>query len=300
MVQMIHEQPVRWSSRPPVATPKVAADLGDAVGQVRVGCLTIFERPGGADWMKLPSAGEDTIAVLLAKDEVTFEQAGSVLKLLGGEWAICSPSRPAVLRSGSSVRIVVIPRVALGESESHILCTLRDSFSRDEPVNRVTFSLLWSLCEEASRLASGNGDDLAQAAIRILKNAVLDRIGQRRSHKDVLLRRVKEYVEWHLRDSDLSLGRVARALNCTERSVHRAFHGHGETFARYVLRLRLERCRQALSERHRSVTEIAFSYGFVNLAHFSRAYKEMFGHSPRHARVAAGSCAGVVSIGSVE
>jgi transcriptional regulator GlxA family with amidase domain len=58
-------------------------------------------------------------------------------------------------------------------------------------------------------------------------------------------------------------------------------HGHriGTSFAKYVLRRRLEECRTALTSpiADRSVTDIALAWGFKSLATFHRTFREAFG-----------------------
>jgi AraC-like DNA-binding protein len=50
---------------------------------------------------------------------------------------------------------------------------------------------------------------------------------------------------------------------------------------------RLEACRRELGDPqqgHRSISDIAFGWGFNDAAHFSRAFRERFGLSPREWR----------------
>jgi AraC family transcriptional activator of tynA and feaB len=50
---------------------------------------------------------------------------------------------------------------------------------------------------------------------------------------------------------------------------------------------RLERCRRDLEEpllRVRTVSEIAYSWGFSDVSHFSRSFKQKFGITPRECR----------------
>ncbi len=50
------------------------------------------------------------------------------------------------------------------------------------------------------------------------------------------------------------------------------------------LRRRLERCHDALSDRvqaGRTITHIAFAFGFASIAHFSRVFRERYSHSAR-------------------
>jgi AraC-like DNA-binding protein len=269
-----------------LATPR-AQDYrcGDGIS---AGCLNILEYE--AEYGTLPRVadpGADAVAVVLAERDMVLEQSGVKCAMAAGEWTLYRAACPVTLYAAGKVRIIVVPVGVLQVSRSQLLSNTLDRYSRDEPINRVTFSVLWALCEEAAQLAPGDGHDLARAAVHVLKNALRDHAGCRCNDKTLLLQRVRDFVEWHLREPDLSIGRVARAFNCTERSIQRAFQGQHETFARYVMHLRLERCHlDLLAPRlaHRSVTETAFSYGFVNLAHFSRAYKVMFGVSPRATR----------------
>jgi AraC-like DNA-binding protein len=62
------------------------------------------------------------------------------------------------------------------------------------------------------------------------------------------------------------------------------FQGENNTVNRYIWDLRLEKCRADLANplhRHRTITEIAFAWGFNNSTHFSRIFKERFGLSAR-------------------
>ncbi len=61
----------------------------------------------------------------------------------------------------------------------------------------------------------------------------------------------------------------------------------GDTVAAAIRRFRLDRCREELEDRRqraRSITEIAFRWGFNDSAHFSRVFKARFGMSPRAVR----------------
>jgi AraC-like DNA-binding protein len=59
------------------------------------------------------------------------------------------------------------------------------------------------------------------------------------------------------------------------------------SFQRYVLAERLARCERDLSSprlAHRQVGEIAFAWGFNDLSHFGRVFREHYGMSPREWR----------------
>jgi AraC-like DNA-binding protein len=94
---------------------------------------------------------------------------------------------------------------------------------------------------------------------------------------------VKRYVESHLADPDLTPASAAAALGISPRQLHRLFEPSGSTFARYVLRQRLLRCRDTIAGATgtgRSVIDIAFGWGFNSMATFYRAFVSEFGGPP--------------------
>ncbi|MDP3169486.1 MAG: helix-turn-helix transcriptional regulator, partial [Polaromonas sp.] len=72
--------------------------------------------------------------------------------------------------------------------------------------------------------------------------------------------------------------------------LHNAFAGEDDTLASYILRLRLQACIREIQQsgpQSRAITGIALSWGFNNLSHFSRVFREHTGQSPSAFRQAA-------------
>ena len=91
----------------------------------------------------------------------------------------------------------------------------------------------------------------------------------------------------HLRDPELSIDGIARALNCSRRHLYNAFAGDDDTLAGYIQRQRLQACVRELGQpgsAARPITEIALSCGFSNLSHFSRVFREHTAMSPSEFR----------------
>ncbi|WP_333718088.1 helix-turn-helix domain-containing protein [Agrobacterium tumefaciens] len=60
----------------------------------------------------------------------------------------------------------------------------------------------------------------------------------------------------------------------------------GERFSQFLLRQRLQKCADDLrTKRGSSIGEIAFRWGFNDLSHFSRSFRNHFGVAPREYRV---------------
>ena len=98
--------------------------------------------------------------------------------------------------------------------------------------------------------------------------------------------RALRYIEAHLAEPTLSPRQIAAALGMSLRYLHLLFED-GPSVGATMLASRLDRCRDALVDpafRHRSVSEIAYQWGFNDAAHFSRTFKTRFGVSPRAVR----------------
>jgi AraC-like DNA-binding protein len=98
---------------------------------------------------------------------------------------------------------------------------------------------------------------------------------------------VRRHIDEHLADPALTPDSVAVAHRISLRSLHLLFEPTGVSFARYVLRRRLQECHAMLASplhAHRSITDIAFAWGFNSLATFYSAFQRQFGTAPGEVR----------------
>jgi AraC-like DNA-binding protein len=132
---------------------------------------------------------------------------------------------------------------------------------------------------------------LLDQALDLVAMAFADRMQQRSpdqsSHRSALLYRLKNYILTQLRDPELSMPRAAAAIGISPRYASDLMAAEQTSFRSYVQVQRLERCRRDLSDpaqAARHISDIAFAWGFNDLAHFSRIFKQRFGASPREWR----------------
>ncbi len=96
-----------------------------------------------------------------------------------------------------------------------------------------------------------------------------------------LARAAQEIVDDLLANPDLSPLVLARELNVSTRTLHRAFAGTDESVTAYIRRRRLERARSELAAGGRlSVSEIAARWQFADSSHFARVFKSRYGQTP--------------------
>ena len=95
--------------------------------------------------------------------------------------------------------------------------------------------------------------------------------------------RVRAYVMEHLHEAELDADTIARGVNLSSRYIYQLFGDERLSLMKWVWSERLERCRQDLAARmllNRPIGSIAYEWGFSDVAHFSRAFKDRFGVTP--------------------
>lgn len=94
--------------------------------------------------------------------------------------------------------------------------------------------------------------------------------------------RVRDYIDAHFPDSDLSFDAVSRACGISQRQLYRDFHEERQTFSAIVRQRRLDRATlYLLSEPSMSVSEIAYACGFEHPSSFARSFHAIYGVPPR-------------------
>jgi AraC-like DNA-binding protein len=167
--------------------------------------------------------------------------------------------------------------------------------SGESGLGAILFHLSTTLYKEAEILTSEEGAAVIESYLRILAACV----GKRKSVTtgmgwlSELTGRITNYIDAHLTETTLNPAEIASAMDISVRHLHRVFSHRGQTVADWIRTERLRRCRNDLCDlrlRSKSITEIAFFWGFNDSAHFSRAFKKQFRICPRmfRSRVQAG------------
>jgi AraC-like DNA-binding protein len=140
---------------------------------------------------------------------------------------------------------------------------------------------------------------LGTAAIETVKNQTLDLIAvslaktQERprpylsSARASALLNVRTAIEARLADPLLDAETVAAAAGVSVRYANALLAQEGTSIVRLIQSRRLERCHRALKDPrqvHRTVTEIASAWGFVDMTHFGRRFKAAYGVLPSEFR----------------
>jgi AraC-like DNA-binding protein len=98
---------------------------------------------------------------------------------------------------------------------------------------------------------------------------------------DAFLRRVHETIRQNAHHQEFSVERMARELAMSRMHLYRRLNAvAGKSPADLLMDYRLERAAELLAAQSGSVSEIAYGLGFKNVSHFTRRFRERFGHTP--------------------
>jgi AraC family transcriptional regulator, positive regulator of tynA and feaB len=105
--------------------------------------------------------------------------------------------------------------------------------------------------------------------------------------RTTLLNDLKSIAAAELDDPHLTPATVAARAGVSVRTLHRTFQASGETFWNWIPDRRLDRCYAGLTtpiQYKRTITEVAFRWGFNELSTFDRNFRKRYGASPRNVR----------------
>ncbi|MCP3474152.1 helix-turn-helix domain-containing protein [Bradyrhizobium sp. CCGUVB1N3] len=104
------------------------------------------------------------------------------------------------------------------------------------------------------------------------------------SFADATVLALRRAIHERLREPGVTVAAVAGAVGISERYVHKLFERSGTTFSDYIMERRLDGAAADLRDQAmvgREIGAIAFDWGFSDLSHFTRRFKQRFDCRPR-------------------
>lgn len=240
----------------------------------------------------------DAIKLLLqVRGSCRLDQEGRTAELRPGSWCVYDSWRPYDISNFGNIEQVVI-QIPRGQIIDRNFRHLAEPFLADpqSSMTKIAASFIRSYTDPTLD-PDDAGDFLAETTVGLVRRALHAGYSQRRrtqTPSSQLRARIKQYIMTHLSNPDLSIEQIAHAMGCSKRYLHQVFAAEGSTIERYMWRLRIKHCCAALAELEQSektISAIAFEWGFNSSAHFSRMFKLQVGVAPTLFRrcLAAGS-----------
>ena len=167
---------------------------------------------------------------------------------------------------------------------------IAEPISGSRGVGTILSRLSQSLYEEAERLSEEEAAAALDAYFQMLA-ACISRAESCERRGPELQAWIQRFIGEHLSDPALAPAEIAAAADISVRHLHRLFSNAGSKLGDCIRARRLDQCRNDLANprlRGKTITEIAFSWGFSDSAHFSRSFRSRFGICPRIFRAQTG------------
>lgn len=245
--------------------------------------ITYDRRP--VDLRRNPS--DDFYAILMTSGETLVAQNAREGVAGPGDVFLYSNARPYQHHSevDYTCTTLKIPRALAMARFSELDRFCGRVLSGRTPQGRIVGALM----QEAAELGEGDTPtaafvsallDMIAASIESGLAGVEDRFIGGRNGK--LLLQIQRYMRDNMENGDLGLAEVADAQNVSMRTLARLFADAGTTPMAWLQSQRLAAAYAALSERRvRNVSEAAFTFGFNDSSYFGKAFKKIYGFTPR-------------------
>lgn len=227
----------------------------------------------------------------VVEGEEYLTQGGNESVLSHGDISVWNTGRPASFSSNRRVRQVSL--LAPGSLVERRIPNIEDFCGRRIDGTTGFGRLLRSCFQELPQMVSQIDDkavyyltdpvfDLINGAISACRN-----VDPNSRYRKMLMQRIKTFIFENIDNPDLGPSVIAREFGFSPRYLHRIFSENGATVAGFIRQQRLLNAKVDLSKpgnRSLSIMDVAFKYGFSDASHFSKAFRQEFGVSPRQFR----------------
>jgi AraC family transcriptional activator of tynA and feaB len=234
---------------------------------------------------RTPASEHPYVKILFQTHGISyFEQSGRHIKVMPGDCLAYDVSCPHTIVSPSLTRhdVVIVPKELLQERGFRLSKMSACKLSARTGTGRIAYAFVQAAFDEAAKLspynAIGVADSLVDLLLLPLREAdnAFDRGGAEATYI-----RAQFFIREHLRDPELSIDQISAALSCSKRYLHMLFSDRGMTVSDYIWQARLQHCRLELeTQAGKTITDVAFSWGFSSSSHFSRVFRKYFGIMP--------------------
>jgi AraC-like DNA-binding protein len=219
-------------------------------------------------------------------------QHGREAILRRGDLVIYDSTSPWVISDVDGIRQhkfrIPLDRLALPADVIRRVCAV--SLSPGHPIADLAATYFHRLALRPGVFDRPGGDVVSQPSIELLRAVItthLDaaELGKESLHATLVVR-IMEYVRTHLREPDLSAGRIAAEHHISVRQLYRILAAEGISLGDWIRARRLEECRKDLASAGYGdpIFAVARRWGFTDASSFTRMFRATFGMSPREWR----------------
>ncbi|HWV55711.1 helix-turn-helix domain-containing protein [Pseudorhodoplanes sp.] len=280
-------------------TPRRDASFSGTIEANQLATLGLSRVTSSPQWVrrtpaKIGRTTEDYFLVSIqTRGHGKIVQDGRVAELAPGDFALYDSTRPyeLIFDEPFQQHVLQLPGAVLrGRLRNTETLTAR-TVCGNRGAGHLMIGMINTLAADIDTLEAGSVAAIAESVENILvaglcslPGAADPAVSQLTAyHRD----QIKTYVLRHLRDPHLSVNTIAAHLKLSPSTIYRAFAGEPTSLNSWIWNQRLDGAKRDICDpalAGRTITDIAFSWGFNDAAHFSRIFRARFGCSARELR----------------
>ncbi len=233
------------------------------------------------------------IYLLVKRGQLHVTQFGRACTIGSGQYALLDLDEPYEFNHAERVHKVglKLPRVMLRRNAGEIAAHCAVPHDANTGIAKLAADYIAGLSDPDVDLASQQSYLLSRTASDLVFMSLEDdakaAFADEPAVRAAIRCRARAFIDANYQRSDLRPETVASGLKISVRYLHQCFETAELTLMQQLRSTRLERAFADLEDptlRHQTIGQIAFRNGFVNVSHFSDAFKAQFGRSPRDVR----------------
>jgi AraC-like DNA-binding protein len=229
---------------------------------------------------------------LMTSGSAVLVQDGREVVLRPGDMTFYDTSRPYSLlfEEQFQVLVVMLPKDRLGIPSRLVDSLTAVSLGDAHPLAGTITPFLTQITGQFPLIPALERIRLTHASLdlfQVLISSILGAEAAAQDPRQQLFLRITDYIDAQLGSPELSPGSIAAAHFISTRHLHSLFHDAGTTVSAWIREQRLARCRTEIlqtANTGRSIASIAAEWGFPDAAHFSRAFRSVYGAAPSSLR----------------
>ena len=218
---------------------------------------------------------------IVTKGTAIFQIGDNNYSLKRGDVFFAFPAFPYYLDADEEFEYIYISFMGNGATSRLSKCNITPK----KPYY-ADFGFLCTMFENAiRRITPFNSNMLTESvlyyALSYFDNGDCESETDEQKNSNCIFQNIVDYVDYHYRESDISLGRLANVFSYTEKYLSSLFKKNMQIgFISYLNNLRIQYACELIQNGNMNMSEISVACGYGDYSYFSKVFKKITGHSP--------------------